>query len=187
MQFPSLLPFPLADYEIVLIPQLDLMKELNTLVLSGNPIREIGVSLVKVEINYKAELARNSKVQNLDLGNNLITNWSDLKVKKLVPNLQIFNARLMDKIMKNEKGDIVDDSLLNFANKLGVEKEELIDHSMRNKNSKHYEMNQSKDGQLNSAGGLDMEKKLKHKNRKQWNSRKKIQSSRRIVPSLRRN
>ncbi|KAA8544295.1 hypothetical protein F0562_022307 [Nyssa sinensis] len=224
----SLRALILNDNEIVLIPRLDLLKELNTLVLSRNPIREIGYSLVKVKSITKlslsncqlqsidsslkvcielkelrlahndiktlpAELARNSKVQNLDLGNNLITNWSDLKVlsslvnlknlnlqgnpiaekdklakkvKKLVPNLQIFNARPMDKIMKNEKGDTVDDSSLNFANKLGVEKEEQIDHSMRNKNSKHYEMNQSKDGQLNNARGLDTEKKLKHKKQK---------------------
>ncbi|KAL4577279.1 hypothetical protein LXL04_013385 [Taraxacum kok-saghyz] len=75
-----------------------------------------------------SELARNTKLQNLDLGNSLIMRWSDLKIvssltslknlnlvgnpvaekdvlakkiKNLVPSLQIFNARPIDKVVKN--------------------------------------------------------------------------------------
>ncbi|CAL0332146.1 unnamed protein product [Lupinus luteus] len=81
------------------------------------------------------ELIHNSKLQNLDLGNNVITKWSELKVltsltnlrnlnlqgnpvsaidkvtrkiKKALPKLQIFNARPVDKDPKNEKGDVID-------------------------------------------------------------------------------
>nr|AFK43623.1 unknown [Lotus japonicus] len=81
------------------------------------------------------ELIHNSKLQNLDLGNNVITTWSEVKVlksltnlknlnlqgnpvassdkitrkiKKALPKLQIFNARPVHKDAKNEKGDTVD-------------------------------------------------------------------------------
>ncbi|PWA78094.1 leucine-rich repeat domain, L domain-like protein [Artemisia annua] len=162
-----------VNNEIVSICKLDQMKELNTLVLSKNPIQKIGESLVKVNSITKlslsnckiqaidssiksctelrelrlahneirtlpSELTRNTKIQNLDLGNNLILRWSDLKVlsslgnlknlnlagnpviekdvttkkiKKLVPSLQIFNARPIDKPMKNLKAG-TDDHLL---------------------------------------------------------------------------
>ncbi|CAH1436160.1 unnamed protein product [Lactuca virosa] len=75
-----------------------------------------------------SELGRNTKIQNLDLGNNLITRWSDLKIlssltnlknlnlvgnpvadkdvltkkiKNLVPSLHIFNGRPIDKVIRN--------------------------------------------------------------------------------------
>ncbi|KAK7261194.1 hypothetical protein RIF29_27499 [Crotalaria pallida] len=133
----------LGQNEIVSICKLDQMKELNTLVLSKNPIRKIGDALVKVKsirklslsycqlqgidsslkscielrevrLNHNEikslpdELMHNSKLQNLDLGNNVITRWSELKIKKALPKLKIFNARPVDKDSKNEKGDNVD-------------------------------------------------------------------------------
>lgn len=88
-----------------------------------------------------AELSRNMKLQNLELGNNLLANASDLKVLKslknlknlnlqgnpvvekakllqkvqnLVPNLQIFNAKPMDRSNMSRTGDRVSGSLLDF-------------------------------------------------------------------------
>ncbi|PSR86465.1 Protein phosphatase 1 regulatory subunit like [Actinidia chinensis var. chinensis] len=157
------------DNEFASICRLDHMKELNTLVLSRNPICKVGESLDKVKSMTKlslsncqlqtiyslksctelkelrlahndiktipTELVHNLKFQLLDVGNNLITSCSessDLKVvsslvnlknlnvqgnpiaekdnlakkiRKLVPSLQIFNTRPMDKSTRNEKGD----------------------------------------------------------------------------------
>ncbi|KAL3530361.1 hypothetical protein ACH5RR_009683 [Cinchona calisaya] len=83
------------------------------------------------------ELKYNAKLLNLDVGNNFITNWSDLKalfslvhlrnlnlqgnpiaeketlakkIKKLLPNLQIFNARPTEKAMTKE-GDRLDPAM----------------------------------------------------------------------------
>ncbi|KAD7477681.1 hypothetical protein R6Q59_007424 [Mikania micrantha] len=101
--------------------------ELRELRLAHNEIRTL-----------PSELTLNTKIQNLDLGNNLIMRWSDLKIlsslvnlknlnlvgnpvaekdalakklKKLVPGLQIFNARPIDKAMKSLSVD-ADDNLL---------------------------------------------------------------------------
>ncbi|KAL2511071.1 Leucine-rich repeat (LRR) family protein [Abeliophyllum distichum] len=109
-----------------------------------------------------SEFVRLVKLQNLDLGNNFITKWSDLKVlsslvdlknlnlqgnpvaekenlvkkvKKLVPNVQIFNGRPIDKIMTKEETDKVD-----------VSSEKRI----------------SRKGHLNNAGALGSEKKRKN-------------------------
>ncbi|KAM3303170.1 hypothetical protein P3S67_014200 [Capsicum chacoense] len=153
------------DNDIVSICKLDNMKELNTLVLSRNPISGIGQSLAKINSITKlslsncqlqgidsslksctelkelrlahndikmlpSELAFNIKLQNLDIGNNVIMKRSDLKVlsslvnlknlnlqgnpiaekedlvkkiKKQVPNLQILNAKPIEKAMKKEQ------------------------------------------------------------------------------------
>ncbi|MCD7452566.1 hypothetical protein HAX54_017484 [Datura stramonium] len=83
-----------------------------------------------------SELAFNIKLQNLDIGNNVIMKRSDLKVlsslvnlknlnlqgnpiaekedlakkiKKQVPNLQILNAKPIEKAMKKEEGGRIDD------------------------------------------------------------------------------
>lgn len=83
-----------------------------------------------------SELAFNIKLQNLDIGNNVIMKWSDLKVlsslfnlknlnlqgnpvaekedlarkiKKQVPNLQILNAKPIEKAMKKKEGGRRDD------------------------------------------------------------------------------
>ncbi|KAH6814735.1 Leucine-rich repeat family protein [Perilla frutescens var. frutescens] len=92
------------------------------------------------------------KLQNLDLGNNLIANWSNLKVlsslvdltnlnlqgnpiaekenllkkvKKLLPNLHVFNARPIDKIAAKEVHEKAADFSVEAGNKL----------NRRNKNS----------------------------------------------------
>ncbi|PWA89851.1 leucine-rich repeat domain, L domain-like protein [Artemisia annua] len=183
----------LNDNEIVSICKLDQMKELNTLVLSKNPIQKIGESLVKVNSITKlslsnckiqaidssiksctelrelrlahneirtlpSELTRNTKIQNLDLGNNLILRWSDLKVlsslgnlknlnlagnpvtekdvtikkiKKLVPSLQIFNARPIDKPMKNLKADHEETATLTDLNSEKKSKQKSKDEKGR--------------------------------------------------------
>lgn len=145
-----------------------------------------------------AELAYNTKLQNLDLGNNLITSWSDLKVirslvnlknfnlqgnpiavkeklakktKRLLPNLQIFNARPTDKITKYEKGDKVDDFPLNVATELEVKKKDKRDHGRAEKN-KHNSMTESGLAHLVN-GDLDVEKELKKKKRKANDEAKK--------------
>ncbi|KAG8079149.1 hypothetical protein GUJ93_ZPchr0007g4323 [Zizania palustris] len=148
----------LNDNNISSICKLDQLHQLNTLVLSKNPIFSLGDALVKAKAMKKLslshcqiekigssltacvelkelrlahnkisiislDLAKNVKILNLDLGNNLIERGSDLevlcklhylrnlnllgnpiaeknsvikKVKKLVPNLRIFNTKPME-------------------------------------------------------------------------------------------
>ncbi|GAV69695.1 LRR_8 domain-containing protein [Cephalotus follicularis] len=132
-----------------------------------------------------AELAYNKKLQNLDLGNNLITTRSDLKVlgslvnlknlnllgnpvaqndklankvKKLLPNLHIFNTRLVDKKTKREKCDRVDDAV----NKLEVYEEERVDQTGE-KDCKHHMIGQIKDGHFSDH---DVQIELKKKRKK---------------------
>ncbi|XP_050280086.1 uncharacterized protein LOC126721098 isoform X3 [Quercus robur] len=155
--------------------------ELKELRLSHNSIRTL-----------PAELARNKKLQNLDLGNNAIIRWSDLevlaslvnlknlnlqgnpvaekdklakKIKEVLPNLKIFNNKPADKYTNNSDGiDKVDDSYVNSTNKVEVQKDKKRDDFM--KNSKHHVMAQSKDGPIDNAEGVDVEKKLKKKRSK---------------------
>ncbi|KAK7853341.1 protein phosphatase 1 regulatory subunit 7 [Quercus suber] len=150
--------------------------ELKELRLSHNSIRTL-----------PAELARNKKLQNLDLGNNAIIRWSDLevlaslvnlknlnlqgnpvaekdklakKIKEVLPNLKIFNTKPADKYTNNSDGvDKVDDSYVNSTNKAEVQEDKKRDDFM--KNSKHHEMAQSKD----NAEGIHVEK-LKRKRQK---------------------
>ncbi|CAB4313773.1 unnamed protein product [Prunus armeniaca] len=170
MSIVSLRAVILNDNEIASVCRLEPLRDLNTLVLSRNPIRDIGDSLMKVKSITKlslshcqlqtiqsslkscielkelrlahndikglpAELALNKKLQNLDLGNNVITRWSDLKIKRILPNLHVFNARPIDKyITKNEKGagvDEVDDSSLNAANKQENQTEKQKDRDFK--------------------------------------------------------
>ncbi|KAF9684670.1 hypothetical protein SADUNF_Sadunf04G0142700 [Salix dunnii] len=189
----SLRALILNDNEIVSICKLDQMKELNTLVLSRNPIREIGDSLFKVKSMTKtlpAELACNKKLQNLDLGNNVITRWSDVKVlsslvdlknlnllgnpiaenakitkkvMKYLPNLHIFNARPVDNSAKNESSGRADDSSLIPTNELGYHPEKKKDHA-RDVNSSKHEMDQ-RSGHLDNVSD-DVEKDLRQKRKK---------------------
>ncbi|KAF3948730.1 hypothetical protein CMV_025304 [Castanea mollissima] len=154
--------------------------ELKELRLSHNSIRTL-----------PAELARNKKLQNLDLGNNAIIRWSDLevlaslvnlknlnlqgnpvaekdklakKIKEVLPNLKIFNTKLADKYTNNSDGvDKADDSYVNSTNKAEVQKDKKRDDFM--KNSKHHVMAQSKDGPIDNAEGINVEK-LKRKRQK---------------------
>ncbi|PIM97952.1 U2-associated snRNP A' protein [Handroanthus impetiginosus] len=127
------------------------------------------------------------KLQNLDIGNNVITNWSSLKVlsslvnlrnlnlqgnpiaekenllkkvKKLLPNLLIFNARPIDKIVGKEVHKKVDNFSVEAANKSGLRSETHVDHPMRNKNSsKAHPLIESVDNNLNNAGDLGSRKR----------------------------
>ncbi|XP_021278108.1 adenylate cyclase [Herrania umbratica] len=139
-----------------------------------------------------AELSYNKKLQNLDLGNNLITRWSDLKaldslvnlknlnlqgnpiaekdklakkVKKLLPTLHIFNARPIDKSIKNEMGEIVHIASHNTAYKGEIHKEEKKDQKGK-KNPKFQVSVQGQDINLHNATGHDAEKELKRKRKK---------------------
>ncbi|XP_020552223.1 leucine-rich repeat-containing protein 59-like isoform X2 [Sesamum indicum] len=136
-----------------------------------------------------SEFGRLVKLQNLDMGNNLITNRSNIKVlsslvnlrnlnlqgnpiaekenllkkvKKLLPNLHVFNARPIDKIVGKEMHEKVDDFSFEADNKLALRSETNIDQSSRNKNpSKTPPLSESMDNNLNSAGDLGSRKKRK--------------------------
>ena len=82
-----------------------------------------------------------------------------LQIKKMLPNLQIFNARPTDKITKYEKGDKVDDFPINVATELEVRKKDKRDHGRAEK-KKHDLLTES------GLGHLDMEKESKKKRRK---------------------
>ncbi|PON65248.1 LRR domain containing protein [Trema orientale] len=207
----SLCAIILNDNEINSICKLDQMKDLNTLVLSRNPIGEIGDSLVKVasitklkNINASlkscvelkelrlahndikslpAELAYNKDLQNLDLGYNVITTWSDLKVltslvslrtlnlqgnpiaeneksvkkiKKTLPKLHVFNAKPINKYTKNEMGDNTDqDSSLIADKNPETQTEEVRDHVSRNN------LKEPVRASPGSANEWDKKKKLK--------------------------
>ncbi|KAK3017193.1 hypothetical protein RJ639_007844 [Escallonia herrerae] len=257
----SLRALILNDNEIVSVCRLDPLKELNTLegklwnlllniilasiqfnplvdvilalvVLSRNPIHDIGESLFKVKTITKLslsncqlqtidsslksctelkelrlahndieclpdELALNLKIQNLDLGNNGITRWSDLKVLsslvnlrnlnlqgnpiaeteklakkvmplvtsviKLVPNLQIYNARPIEKTLKNKKVGRVDGTSSSDGNKPVVQIAEETNQSTRNKRSKHHVTSQNKQDHLDNAGDIGVKEELNHK------------------------
>ncbi|XP_050367539.1 uncharacterized protein LOC126785904 [Argentina anserina] len=117
-----------------------------------------------------AELAQNKRLLNLDLGNNVITRWSELKVlgslanlknlslqgnpvaekdklakkiKKMLPNLRVFNARPIDRYNKNEK----------------VARVDAVDEEQKHRNVKHHEFSETKDSNLDSAKELDMKRK----------------------------
>ncbi|KAK6138209.1 hypothetical protein DH2020_028043 [Rehmannia glutinosa] len=119
-------------------------------------------------MNVPSEFGHLVKLQNLDMGNNLITNWSNLKVlsslvnlrnlnlqgnpiaekeklqkkvKKLLPNLHIFNARPIDKVVGKEVHEKVDgfsgEADLIFRNK----KKELPDEKEIAKKNKGDRVN----------------------------------------------
>ncbi|OEL28946.1 hypothetical protein BAE44_0010036 [Dichanthelium oligosanthes] len=88
----------LNDNNISSICKLECLQQLNTLVLSKNPVFTTGNALVKANIHYPlhlmtttsclnldvqtipSDLAKYVKILNLDIGNNLIERSSDLKV-----------------------------------------------------------------------------------------------------------
>ncbi|GMN61120.1 hypothetical protein TIFTF001_030204 [Ficus carica] len=215
----SLRALILNDNEISSICGLDNMKDLNTLVLSRNPIGEINDSLLKLKSITKlslsychlqnisnslnscvevkelrlahndikslpSELVQNKDLQNLDLGYNVISRWSDLKVlnsfanlrnlnlqgnpiaandrlvkkiRKMLPNLHVFNAKPIDKYAKNEKGDkIVQDSSLGDKN-LEI-KTDLPRGRIKKKDSKDPVMGQERDNMEKKSKGKKQQK-----------------------------
>lgn len=179
------------------------MKAITKLSLSNCQVQIIGSSLksctelkeLRLADNdiktLPAELAFNKKLQNLDLGKNLITRWSELKVlkslvslnnlnlqgnpvaeydklakkvKNLLPNLHIFNARPIDRITKNEKDNIVDkvnDSSNNADDTIKVHTEKKRDGTREtNDKPSNKEIQWSKS---DSAAGKKLKKKSKEK------------------------
>ncbi|KAM7522568.1 hypothetical protein LguiA_012470 [Lonicera macranthoides] len=162
--------------------------ELRELRLAHNDIKTLPV-----------ELAQNTKLQNLDLGNNLITRSSDLKVllsmvnlrnlnlqgnpiaetdklakkiKKLVPNIQIYNARPIDKPTKNETSGRVEDSSPNAENEQKLKKKKRDELSnekaSENKVKKKLKLVQEDGNRVIDSGETpdidpDLQKELKRK------------------------
>lgn len=88
----------------------------------------------------------------------------NLQIKEVLPNLKIFNTRPADKYTNNSDGvDKADDSYVNSTNKAEVQKDKKRDDFM--KNSKHHVMAQGKDGPIDNAEGINVEK-LKRKRQK---------------------
>ncbi|XP_021800757.1 uncharacterized protein LOC110745014 [Prunus avium] len=106
-------------------------------------------------------------LKNLNLQGNPIVEKDKLakKVKRILPNLHVFNARPIDKYTKNEKGvgvDEVDDSSLNAANKQESQTEKRKDRDL-----KHLMMAGTKGGIVKPGNSSDSDtKKLKPKKQK---------------------
>ncbi|KAF9596949.1 hypothetical protein IFM89_014593 [Coptis chinensis] len=129
-----------------------------------------------------AELAHNEKLQNLDFGNNLVTKFSDLKVstlrgtlvvgflfwfsiemsiKTLVPDLQIFNSRPIERSKKNKSFEKASESDMTNEVTNVKEKEGKIKGSSNNEMSsvKH----RKEDNSFDTAEAHDVESKVKRK------------------------
>lgn len=159
---------------------------------SCTELKELRLAHNEIKI-LPVELSHNSKLQNLDVGNNLISKWSDLKVlsslanlrnlnlqgnpiaeretlakkiKKLLPNLQIFNARPMDKTMKREVDG--SNSHITDSNVLARQKEDQTDNLWGQKNSKKYLLGSEEgdDQPLDNAEDRATEKESDHKKHK---------------------
>ncbi|GAY69041.1 hypothetical protein CUMW_268900 [Citrus unshiu] len=166
-------------------------------VLSRNPIRKIGDSLLNMKAITKLSLS-NCQVQiigsslksctelkelrlsdndikvlkslvslnNLNLQGNPVAEYDKLakKVKNLLPNLRIFNARPIDRITKNEKDNIVDkvnDSSNNADDTIKVHMEKKRDGTREtNDKPSNKEIQRSKS---DSAAGKKLKKKSKEK------------------------
>ncbi|KAH9624755.1 hypothetical protein KSS87_003525 [Heliosperma pusillum] len=101
----------LNDNEISSISGLDQLSELNTLVLSRNPISKLGNSLAKLKSIVKTlpeELSHNKKLQILDIGNNMLSRWSDIEINKLAPSLQILNSKRIETLSHPQKNKKVE-------------------------------------------------------------------------------
>ncbi|KAE8676380.1 F-box and associated interaction domains-containing protein, putative isoform 1 [Hibiscus syriacus] len=156
--------------------------ELKELRLAHNDIKSLPV-----------ELSYNKKLQNLDLVNNIITRWSELKqaldslinlknlnlqgnpiaekdkltkkVKRLLPNLQIFNGRPIDKSVKNKDGETIDIA----SHSMDYTEDIYVEDKKGQKRKKNLEFQVSVEKQYvnhDNAPDLDTEKELKRKKKK---------------------
>lgn len=135
------------------------------------------------------ELAHNIRLQNLDLGNNSITRFSNLKVlsslhhlkslnlhgnpvaekedtakkvKKLVPNLQIFNSRPIERSKKNEgSGKACEDDTIGEAADLKV-KEVKVKKTINNESVSKKGLSQREDNSFDKAE-IHVEREGEHK------------------------
>ena len=87
-----------------------------------------------------------------------------LQVKGLLPNLHIFNARPIDKSIKNKMGEIVDIASHNVVYE-DIHTEDKKDQKGK-KNPKFQVSVEKQDFNLDSSSGLDAEKELKRKRKK---------------------
>ncbi|KAL1809056.1 hypothetical protein ACET3Z_026046 [Daucus carota] len=139
--------------------------------------------------NLPDDLACNTKMRILDIGNNSIRRWSNLKVlsslvnlrnldlqgnpitekgklarkmKKLIPSLQIYNAKPIEKILENEDGRI-NDSSVDAGNMRAVEKPKQLDRSKESGSLENDVAGPSKDTDVDGNEDFSVEKKLKTK------------------------
>ncbi|XP_014522663.1 dynein regulatory complex subunit 3 [Vigna radiata var. radiata] len=134
------------------------------------------------------ELKFNSKLRNLDVGNNVITRWSEVKVvklltnlrnlnlqgnpvatvdkitrkiKKALPRLQIFNARPVDKDTENKQSGVVDGTPDFSVDQTGQNLKDSTEKSARfhTKDKKKYD-------HLEGPDDLDSERKEGKKRKK---------------------
>lgn len=143
-----------------------------------------------------SEISCITKLQNLDFGNNLITKWSNVKelaplvnlknlnlqgnpvagkenlgkkVKNLLPNLHIFNAKPIDKILRKE----VDDATDKTHDITPLRNEVKTSHESRKKNSsKAQPMNETVNTHLKDAKNAASENKKRKLDEKDDKSRK---------------
>ncbi|XP_031743566.1 leucine-rich repeat-containing protein 9-like [Cucumis sativus] len=150
-------------------------------------------------------LAHNKKLLNLDLGNNVIMRWSDLKVLsslgylrniyvrgnpiaesakldkkicRLVPGLRVLNARSIDKCIQNENdngSDKEDDTPIRSLDRQKEKKDRKL-----NGNVETHPSVQGTDGKLDHTNGADVDRKLERKKRKM----DKVTREEKVIPSL---
>ncbi|XP_051143665.1 dynein regulatory complex subunit 3 isoform X2 [Andrographis paniculata] len=134
-----------------------------------------------------SEIGHLVKLQNLDLGNNSITSWSSLKVltslinlrnfnlkgnpvaekenvlkkvKKLLPNLHIFNAKPINKISAKEVPEKDDEFSLDTSDKLALKSDMEMDPPFRIKSSEEtHRLDESTDNRITNV--VDMRKRKK--------------------------
>ncbi|XP_028808266.1 leucine-rich repeat-containing protein ODA7 [Neltuma alba] len=131
------------------------------------------------------ELAHNSKLLNLDLGNNVIMRYSDLKVlkslvnlrnlnllgnpvaandkiarkiRKALPKLQIFNARPVDKHTKKEDNDRADGGDFLAGSERGKDKNTS---TFEKKDVKHHQIDEGEDVHFETTGKKSSKKRKK--------------------------
>ncbi|KAH9699572.1 leucine-rich repeat and IQ domain-containing protein 1-related [Citrus sinensis] len=150
------------------------MKAITKLSLSNCQVQIIGSSLKSCTELKELRLADNDikvlkslvSLNNLNLQGNPVAEYDKLakKVKNLLPNLRIFNARPIDRITKNEKDNIVDkvnDSSNNADDTIKVHMEKKRDGTREtNDKPSNKEIQWSKS---DSAAGKKLKKKSKEK------------------------
>ncbi|XP_023520685.1 leucine-rich repeat-containing protein 9 [Cucurbita pepo subsp. pepo] len=151
------------------------------------------------------DLAHNKKLLNLDLGNNIIIRWSDVKVlsslgnlrnlnlqgnpiaesakldkkiRRLLPGLRVLNARPIDKYIKNEKDNGSDKDDDTSIKKLELQKEKKDGKLKRNAKMLSDE---GSDGEVDHSHD-DMEKKSKSELKKR--KMDKVTREEKEAPSL---
>ncbi|KAH9699584.1 leucine-rich repeat and IQ domain-containing protein 1-related [Citrus sinensis] len=150
------------------------MKAITKLSLSNCQVQIIGSSLKSCTELKELRLSDNDikvlkslvSLNNLNLQGNPVAEYDKLakKVKNLLPNLRIFNARPIDRITKNEKDNIVDkvnDSSNNADDTVKVHMEKKRDGTREtNDKPSNKEIQRSKS---DSAAGKKLKKKSKEK------------------------